>query len=81
MLSPAEKAYCLALKALKDKEYRRAADFFDRASGQFRENPDFVLLWETTRLLLAVKEELKANEHSDGIEIEEVYYGQEDELR
>ena len=81
MLSPAEKAYCLALKALKDKEYGHAADWFERASGKFAGNPDFVLLWETTRLLLAVKEELKANKHSDRIEIEEVYYGQEDELR
>ncbi len=82
MLSPAEKAYCLALMALKEKDYHRAADQFSRAASDFGRNSEFVLLWETTRLLVAVKEELKTDEENDKIEIEEVYsYGQKDELR
>jgi len=82
MLSPAEKAYCLALMALKEKDYHRAAGQFAQAASDFGRNSEFVLLWETTRLLVAVKEELKTDEENDKIEIEEVYsYGQKDELR
>jgi hypothetical protein len=84
MLNAAEKAYCLALEALKRKEYRRAADYFDQAEGFFAANEEFSLLRETTRLLVAVKEELgspESGESDERIEIEEVEYGQENELR
>lgn len=58
MLSAAEKAYCLALKALKDKDYRDALVQFDRAADGFVEDKEFVLLKESTRLLVSVQEEL-----------------------
>lgn len=58
MLSSSEKAYCLALTALKEKDYRNAIIQFDRASEEFGSNKEFTLLSESTRLLVAVKEEL-----------------------
>ena len=84
MLTSAEKAYCLALLALKHKEFRKAVDLFDEAAPGFANNQEFNLLWETTRLLVAVKDELVTREGGieERIQIEEVYsYGQEDELR
>jgi hypothetical protein len=82
MLRPSEKAYCLALQALKEKDYAKAADYFTAAAPDFTNNQEFVLLWETTRLLVAVKEELKTTDEKDELEIEEVFsYGQKDELR
>ncbi len=85
MLKAAEKAYFLALEALKRHEYRRADELFDQAAGFFADNAEFRLVRETTRLLVAVKEELgvveedKSNERT---EIEEVMtYGEKDELR
>ena len=58
MLSTAEKAYCLALTALKEKDYQNAIVQFDRAAEQFGTDKEFSLLRESTRLLVAVKEEL-----------------------
>jgi len=58
MLSAPEKAYCLALKALKDKDYRTALGQFDRAADGFVDDKEFVLLRESTRLLVSVQEEL-----------------------
>ena len=58
MLSAHEKAYCLALKALKDKDYEAALGQFDRAVEGFADDKEFVLLKESTRLLVSVKEEL-----------------------
>lgn len=86
MLSAAEKAYFQALQALKRKEYASAAAYFEQAAVSYRQNPDFMLMWETTRLLVAVKEELAANSsqgtNEERIEIEEVFsYGQKDGLR
>ena len=84
MLTSAEKAYCLALLALRHKEFRQAAELFDHAAPGFVNNQEFNLLWESTRLLVAVKDELRAREggHEERIQIEEVFtYGQEDELR
>ena len=81
MLNPSEKAYLFALQALRRREYDQAAGHFELAASHFKENQEFSLLWETTRLLLAVKEELKPDEN-EKIEIEEVYtYGKENELR
>ncbi len=82
MLKASEKSYCLALQALKDKDYAKAAGYFASAAPDFTNNQEFVLLWETTRLLVAVKEELKTADEKDKLEIEEVFsYGQKDELR
>jgi hypothetical protein len=82
MLKASEKAYCRALQALKQKDYARAADYFSEAAPDFTNNQEFVLLWETTRLLVAVKEELRTADEKDKLEIEEVFsYGKKDELR
>ncbi len=83
MLNASEKAYCLALQALKDKDYRKAAEYFDRAAPFFAENREFNLYRETTRLLLAVKRELGAEPESDDeLVIEEVFSnGQETDIR
>ena len=81
MLNQSEKAYCQALLALRNKDYRAAVEFFDRAAPYFTENKEFNLLRETNRLLVAVKERLATAEH-DEIELEEtIPYGQETELR
>ncbi len=58
MLNMSEKSYCVALKALKDKEYRFAADLFEKAAPFFKDNREFELLKETNRLLLVVKQRL-----------------------
>lgn len=84
MLTSAEKAYCLALLALRHKEFRKAAEYFDQAAPGFVNNQEFNLLSESTRLLVAVKDELGARHGGieERIQIEEVFsYGQEDELR
>lgn len=58
MLNPSEKAYCLALQALKQKRYAEAVTYFERAADYFENNREFSLLRETTRLLVALKREL-----------------------
>ena len=63
MLNQSEKAYCQALLALRNKDYRAAVEFFDRAAPYFTENKEFNLLRETNRLLVAVKERLATAEH------------------
>ena len=75
MLETSEKAYCLALHALKEKQYQQAAGYFDRATEFFAGNPEFNLLRETTRLLLEVKTALAAAEMNDDsmIVIEEIF--------
>ncbi len=76
MLNPAEKAYLEALQSLKRSEYRRAAHYFDQAAPFFAENQEFILLRETTSLLVAVKEELReleADKNDERIEIEEYF--------
>jgi hypothetical protein len=82
MLNASEKAYCLALVALRQKNYRAAATYFDKAAPFFADNAEFSLLHETTRLLLAVKGELVSQtEVNERIEIEEVLpYGKETKL-
>ena len=86
MLKAAEKAYCLALEALKRRDYRQADQMLQQASGFFADNEEFRLLRETTRLLVAVKEELGSSA-SEGVKTSELYieevmtYGEKDELR
>jgi len=60
MLSAHEKAYCRALLALKQKDYEKAAQNFESAAPGFGTNSEFILLYQTTRLLLEIKRELAA---------------------
>ena len=62
MLVDSEKAYCQALVALKKRDYQTAVAKFAKASGDtgtFGSNEEFDLLYQTTQLLLAVKQELR----------------------
>lgn len=58
MLSEHEKAYCQALLALKQKEYSQALESFEKAAGANGTNGEFNLLYQSTRLLIKVKNEL-----------------------
>ena len=73
MLNASEKAYCLALSALRDKRYVEAAQLFDKAADHFENNQEFMLLRETNRLLLAVKQEIQRLEPDDSLVIEQVF--------
>ncbi len=55
-----EKAYCEALAALKQKNYSEAVERFEIAALEYGTNNEFNLLYQSTRLLLEVKKELKA---------------------
>jgi hypothetical protein len=82
MLEQEEKAYCLALLALKDKDYPAASGHFNRVASHFKDNREFNLLRQTTELLLVVKEERTKLDSDDTIEIEEVLpYGEEKDFR
>ena len=72
MLSDSEKAFSRALTALKNKDYREAAGFFKMAEIKFAENEEFRILFESTELLLAVKDEIFELENNK-IEIEEYF--------
>ncbi|MEE8577180.1 MAG: hypothetical protein V3T31_07975 [candidate division Zixibacteria bacterium] len=75
MLNQSEKAYCQALKALKDKDYPAAAEFFDIASEKFGTDAEFNLLKESTRLLISLKQRIvrRDSEANDEFIIEEVF--------
>jgi len=74
VLNSSEKAYCLALKALKQRKYALARNYFEQAAVYFCDNQEFILLRETTSLLLAVKQELSnADTENDKLMIEEVF--------
>ncbi len=70
MLVDSEKAYCQALVALKKRDYQTAVAKFAKASagvGTFSANEEFDLLYQTTQLLLAVKQELRLE--TEGFEV------------
>ena len=74
VLNPSEKAYCLALQALKQKRYSEAVAYFESAAGYFENNREFSLLRETTRLLVALKRELATmTNDEETLIIEETY--------
>ena len=73
MLNPSEKAYCQALLALKDKEYKKARVMFDQAAADFKNNREFNLLREVTALLVEVKNELGTVPEDDRLEIKEAF--------
>jgi hypothetical protein len=83
MLNPSEKAYFLALEALKRKDYPAAAEHFNKAAPHFENNAEFNLLRETTQVLLTVKTELTEFEGvEEVVEVEEVFSnGQETDIR
>ncbi|MDZ4723316.1 MAG: hypothetical protein SGI97_05370 [candidate division Zixibacteria bacterium] len=63
----------MALRAIRQKQYRAAIDYFDKAAPFFQENKEFGLLQETTRLLLAVRAEIAVLGNDDDIIVEEVF--------
>jgi hypothetical protein len=65
MLSEQEKAFCQALLALRQKDYKTALGCFESVKGSLGTNSEFSLLYQTTRLLLAVKEELYGTADGD----------------
>ncbi|MEW5796902.1 MAG: hypothetical protein AB1772_11155 [Candidatus Zixiibacteriota bacterium] len=67
MLDPGEKAYFQALQALSERRYQQAAGYFDQAAEFFGNNQEFLLLRDTTRLLLEVKREIAAAEKSENV--------------
>ena len=73
MLSGGEKSYCAALLALKQKDYKTAIEQFESAAPYFNDNKEFSILFETTRLLSAVKQELARPKNHDRLDIEEVF--------
>ncbi len=73
MLNPFEKAYCQALLALKHKDYVTASECFEKAVDGFRSDREFNLLRETTKMLVAVRQEITARENEDRLEIEEEF--------
>ncbi|UCG61808.1 MAG: hypothetical protein JSV52_00530 [Candidatus Zixiibacteriota bacterium] len=73
MLSGPEKAYCAALLALKQKNYGAAVEHFESAAHHYRGNREFGILLETTRLLVAVKEQLARPMNHERLDIEEVF--------
>lgn len=58
MVFDSDEAYYKALLALKSRDYRKAAGYLKSAENQFADSLEFRILLETTRLLLAVKEEI-----------------------
>lgn len=62
-MSNAERSYNQALQALREKDYYAAEGFFKSAENQFAENDEFRILYESTKLLLAVKEEISELEN------------------
>jgi hypothetical protein len=60
MLTGTEKAFLEALTALKQKNYSEAIERFETAAPEYGTNSEFNLLYQSTRLLLEVKRELKA---------------------
>ena len=58
MLSENEKAYCQALLALRRKDYLKALVSFEKAAQAFGTNGEFNLLYQSTRVLVEVQNEL-----------------------
>lgn len=75
MLNQAEKAYILALKSVAAQRYESAVVYFEQAADSFRDNVEFNLIREATRLLVAVKLELAGGEKADLAEIETITSG------
>jgi hypothetical protein len=59
--------------AVRQKEYLRASEQFDRAAAYFRQDEEFGILRESTRLLLEVKKELARLGKENELQIEEVF--------
>lgn len=73
MLNRGEKSYFRALLALKSKDYLSASENFKKAAPYFEKDKEFKLYFETTELLITVKNELARLKKEDNIEIEEIF--------
>jgi len=73
MLSGGETSYVAALVALKRKDYKAALEQFEKAAGHFAGDKEFNICLETTRLLVAVKQELARPRTHERLDIEEVF--------
>ena len=73
MLSGGEKAYCTALTALKHRDYKVALEQFEKAAPFFEGDKEFNLCFETTRLLVAVRDEMARLKQDDKLDVEEVF--------
>ncbi len=73
MLSGGEKEYCAALLALKRKDYKTAIERFEKAAPYFKDDKEFNIFLQTTRLLVAVKDELARPMNHERLDIEEVF--------
>ncbi len=80
MLDLSEKAYCQALLAIKNKDYRLAESCFSKAASAFGDNREFGLLRETNSLLIRVKNEMAALEEENIVLEEALPYGQKTKL-
>jgi hypothetical protein len=60
-----EKAYYKAIQSLTDKDYSAVLGFLKAAEIQFADDHDFRILKGTTRLLLAVKDEIHELENAN----------------
>ena len=58
MPGDAERAFYQALVAMKYKDYRAAAEHFDRCADYYKGDGEFNLLRQANRLLIKVKDEL-----------------------
>jgi len=70
MINRAENAYGHALEALSVRDYAIASGFLKSAEKEFAGDADFRILFESVRLLLAVKEELFELENKNRQEID-----------
>lgn len=75
MLHPAEKAYCLALLALRNKDLKTAAEQFERAGDYFSGDKEFAILKETTSLAQEIKARIGRQENEEEFVTEEILNG------
>lgn len=73
MLSGGEKSYVAALLALKRKDYRLALEQFEKAAPHYAGDKEFGIYLETTRLLVAVQQEIARPRTHERLDIEEVF--------
>jgi len=75
MSEASDRAFREALTALRERRFDQAAGFFREAASGLDGDADYLLMAETTNLLLAVKEEIarQSGLQDETIEIEEMF--------
>ena len=58
-MTSADRTYSEAMQSLRDRDFRSASDIFKSVENQFAENDEFRILYESLKLLMAVKEEIE----------------------